>query len=75
MSTTSKNQKTLSASSFIKLVNKHAMRAKSTKKTSGTSRHTRIGNLELETVPGQHNVLSDQTVTAEDYTIIVVLSN
>ena len=51
------------------------MRAKSTKKTSSTSRHTRIGNLELETVPGQHNVLSDQTVTAEDYTIIVVLSN
>ena len=36
-------------------------------KSSGTSRNTRKGNPELETVTDQHNVLSDPTVSAEDY--------
>ena len=72
MSTTSKKLKTFSASSLTKLINKHVMRAQPAEKTSGTSRHTRKGNPELETVPDQHNVLSDQTVTAEDYIFFIM---
>ena len=67
MSTTSKTPKTLSANSLTKLVSKHATRAQPAEKTSGTSRHTRKSNLELDAVPDQHNVLSDEIVTAEDY--------
>ena len=70
MSTTSKKPKTLLASSLTKLVSNHATRAQPAEKTSGTSRHTRKGNLELKAVPDQHNVLSDETVTVEDCTCI-----
>ena len=70
MSTTSKKPTTFSASSLTKLVSKHATRAQPAEKTSGTSRHTRKGNLELKAVPDQHNVLSDETVTVEDCTCI-----
>ena len=70
MSTTSKEPKTLSAASLSKLVNKQATCAQPAEKTSDTSRHTLKSNPELETVPDQHNVLSDQTVTAEDYKMI-----
>ena len=59
MSTSSKKPKSLSAFSLTKLVNKHATRARPAEKTSGTSRLTRKGNPKLETVPNQHNVLSD----------------
>ena len=61
MCTTSKKPKTFSASSLTKLVSKHATRAQSAEKTTGTSRHTRKSNLELNTVPDQHNVFSDNT--------------
>ena len=57
MSTTSNKPTTFSASSLTKLVSKHATRAQPAEKTSGTSRHTRKGNSELETAPDQHNVL------------------
>ena len=53
----------------MKVVNKHASHAQLAEKTSGTSRNTRKGNPELETVTDQHNVLSDPNVTAEDYNI------
>ena len=66
MSTTSKKPKTLSASSLTKLVSKHATRAQPAEKTSGTSWHTRKSSPELDAVPDQHNVLSDETVIAED---------
>ena len=69
MSSTNKKPKTLSVSSLTKLVNKHATHAQPAEKTSGTSRNTRKGNPELETVTDQHNVLSDPIVTAEDYNI------
>ena len=75
MSTTSKNPKTLLASSLTKLVSNHATRAQPAEKTSGTCRHTRKGNSELETAPDQHNVLSDETVTAEDYTLTNLIEN
>ena len=67
MSTTSKKSKVLSANSLLKLVNKHATRAQPAEKTSGTSRQTHKGNPELDAVPDQHDVLSEPTVTAEDY--------
>lgn len=35
-----------------------------------TSRHTRKGKPELEKVSHQHKLLSDETVTPEDYTFI-----
>ena len=70
MSTTSKKPKVLSANSLTKLVAKHATRAQPAEKTSGTSRQTHKVNPELDTVPDQHNVLSDPTVTAEGYKML-----
>ena len=67
MSTTSKKPKTLSASRLTKLVYKHATLAQPAENTSGTSRHICKGNSELDAVPDQHNVLSDETLTAESY--------
>ena len=72
MSTTSKKPKTLSASSLTKLVSKHATRAQPAEKTSGTSWHTRKSSPELDAVPDQHNVLSDETVIAEDCRIFFI---
>ena len=69
MNTNSKVRKTLSASSLTKLDNKHATRAQPAEKTSGTSRHTRKGNPELETVPDQYNVFTDKTVKTEYYNL------
>ena len=67
MTTTSKKPKALSANSLTKLVAKHATRVQPAEKTSGTSRQTHKGNPELDAVPDQYDVLSDPTVTAEDY--------
>ena len=67
MSTNSKKPKTFSASSLKKLVSKHATRAQPAKKISGTIRHTSKSNPELDAVPDQHNVLSDEIAIAEDY--------
>ena len=73
MSTTSIKPKTLSASSLTKLVSKHATQSQFPEKMSGISRHTRKSNPELNTVPGQHNVLSDNTIIAEGYSAIKLL--
>ena len=67
MSTNSKKPKTLSASSFTKLISKDATRAKSTENNSGTTRHTRKSSPNLNTVSDQRNVLSDNNVVAQDY--------
>ena len=72
MSTTSKKPKVLSASSLAKLATKHATRAQPAEKTLGTGRQTHKGNPELDAVPDQHDVLSDPTVPAEDYTINII---
>ena len=66
MITTSKKSKALSSNSLTKLVSKHATRSQPAEKTSGASRQTHKGNPELDAVPDQHNVLSDNTVRAED---------
>ena len=70
MSSTSKNPKAVLANSLTKLVAKHATRAQPAEKKTGTSRQTHKGNPELDAVPDKQNVLSDQTVTAEDYTVL-----
>jgi hypothetical protein len=72
MSTVNKKTKTLSASSLTKLVTKHATRALSADKASGSSRHTRQSNPELNTVSDQHSVHSDTTVRAEGYTVFFI---
>ena len=71
MSTTNKKSKTLSATSISKLVNKHAKRAHSADKATSSSRSTRQSNPELITVSDHQSVQSDQTLTAEGYTIAV----
>ena len=67
MSTTSKKPKALSANSLTKLLAKHATRAQPAEKITGTSRQTHKCNPKLDPVADKHNVLSDQTITAEDY--------
>ena len=71
MNATSKKPKTLSANSLTKLVSKNATRAQPAEKTSGTSKHICKGNSKHDAVPDQHNVVSDETVTAEGYIFFI----
>ena len=61
------------ASSLTKLNSKHATRAQSAEKTPGTTRYTRKSNPKLNTIPDQHNELSDDTVIAANYIIIIYI--